>query len=61
MMRSFALLASAASVAAHPSYMLQDSRCSRDMSVGANIMGVSLDLAPHSQGLALHSWLLQED
>ena len=50
MMRSFALLASAASVAAHPS-MLEDSRCNCDMSIGASIMGAAntdLVLVPYS-------------
>jgi len=41
MMRVFAVLASASTVAAHASYMLEDSRCSRDLTVGASIMGVS--------------------
>lgn len=38
-MRAFALLASATTVAGHASYMLEDSRCSRDLSVGASLMG----------------------
>lgn len=41
MMRVFAVLASASTVAAHASYMLEASRCNRELAVGANIMGVS--------------------
>ncbi len=41
MMRVISLLGCATGVAAHASYMLEASRCSRDLSVGANIMGVS--------------------
>ena len=39
-MRVLALLASATSVAAHASYMIEPARCDRDLTVGANIMGV---------------------
>jgi len=39
MMRAFALIASATTVAGHASYMLESSRCGRDLSVGATIMG----------------------
>jgi len=42
MMRTAALLASLTAVSGHANYMLQDSRCSRDLSVGANIMGCVL-------------------
>ena len=42
MMKLLALLASATTVAGHASYMLEAARCSRDISVGANIMGVSV-------------------
>ena len=52
MMRVLSLLGCATSVAAHASYMLEASRCSRDLSVGANIMGVSGCVAartPHAR------------
>lgn len=40
MMRVFALLASVTTVEGHATYMIADSRCGRDLSVGASIMGV---------------------
>ena len=41
-MKNFALLCTVGTAAAHGSYMIEPSRCSRDTSVGANIMGVRL-------------------
>jgi hypothetical protein len=41
MMRVMSLLGCVGGAAAHASYMLEASRCSRDLSVGASIMGVS--------------------
>ena len=52
MMRAFAFLASATTVAGHATYMLESSRCSRDLSVGANIMGVRCAFFPHGTELA---------
>ena len=41
-MKNLALLCTVGTAAAYPSYMIESSRCSRDTSVGANIMGVRL-------------------
>jgi hypothetical protein len=56
MLKSITLLTTATTVAGHASYMLEDARCDRDMTVGATIMGVCslFNFAPATCTLRCH-------